>query len=121
MRGDCNDVCYPGLCRDFCDRVLRLRDPSRIQGQVILTIFLFWLALSAVILIAAIFPGFFGAIGELFGFVLTTKFVFFLGSFLLLAFSLMLSVVVAKQAASIKNLTQRLAIVENERYRGDDD
>lgn len=91
------------------------------KGKLSLRYSFFWLSLSVVILIAAIFPGFIGAIGELFGFVLTTNFVFFLGLFLLLAFSLMLSVVVTKQAASIKNLTQRLAIVEKELYRGDDD
>ena len=91
------------------------------KGKLSLRYSFFWLSLSVVILIAAIFPGFIGAIGELFGFALTTNFVFFLGLFLLLAFSLMLSVVVTKQAASIKNLTQRLAIVEKELYRGDDD
>lgn len=64
-----------------------------------------WLSLSVIILIAAIFPGSIGAIGELFGFVLNTNFVFFLDLFLLLAFSLMLSVIVTKQAASIKDLT----------------
>ena len=91
------------------------------KGKLSLRYSFFWLSLSVGILIAAIFPGFIGAIGELFGFVLTTNFVFFLGLFLLLAFSLMLSVVVTKQAASIKNLTQRLAIVEKELYRDDDD
>lgn len=84
------------------------------KGKLSLRYSFFWLALSVVILIAAIFPGFIGAIGELFGFVLTTNFVFFLGLLLLLAFSLMLSVVATKQAVSIKNLTQRLAIVEKE-------
>lgn len=84
------------------------------KGQLSLRYSFFWLSLSVGILIAAIFPGFIGAIGELFGFVLTTNFVYFLGLFLLLAFSLMLSVVVTKQAACIKNLTQRLAIVEKE-------
>lgn len=84
------------------------------KGNLSLRYSLFWLALSVAILIAAIFPGFIGAIGEFFGFVLSTNFVFFLGLFLLLAFSLMLSVVATKQAVSIKNLTQRLAIVEKE-------
>lgn len=58
--------------------------------------------MSVVILIAAIFLGFIGAIGEWFGFVLTTNFVFFLVLFLLLAFSLMLSVVVAKRGRASK-------------------
>lgn len=71
------------------------------KGKLSLRYFFFWLSLSVVILIAAISPGFIGAIGELFGFVPTTHFVFFLGLFLLLAFSLMLSVVVTKQTASI--------------------
>ena len=84
------------------------------KGNLSLRYSLFWLALSVAILIAAIFPGFIGAIGEFFGFVLSTNLVFFLGLFLLLAFSLMLSVVATKQAVSIKNLTQRLAIVEKE-------
>lgn len=84
------------------------------KGKLSLRYSFFWLSLSAVILIAAIFPGSIGAIGELFGFVLTTNFVFFLNLFLLLAFSLMLSVIAMKQAASIKDLTQRLAIIEKE-------
>lgn len=48
---------------------------------------------------------------------LTTNFVFFLGLFLLLAFLPMLSVIATKQAANIKNLTQRLAIIEKEIVR----
>lgn len=84
------------------------------KGRLSLKYSFFWLLLSVLILIAAFFPGFIGTVGELLGFVLTTNFVFFLGLFLLLAFSLMLSVVVSKQASSIKNLTQRLAVVEKE-------
>ena len=100
-----------------CDCVLRLRDPSRIQGKLSLRYSFFWLSLSVVILIAAISSGFIGAIGDLFGSVLTTNFVFFLGLFLLLAFLPMLSVIATKQAANIKNLTQRLAIIEKEIVR----
>ena len=74
------------------------------KGKLPLRFSFFWLSLSVIILIAAIFPGSIGAIGELFGFVLNTNFVF-LDRFLLLAFSLMLSVIVTKQAASIKDLT----------------
>ena len=87
------------------------------KGKLPLRFSFFWLSLSVIILIAAIFPGSIGAIGELFGFVLNTNFVFFLDLFLLLAFSLMLSVIVTKQAASIKDLTWRLAIIEKEIVR----
>ena len=96
------DCVSSSLC---CDCVLRLRDLSRIQGQVALTLFLFLAVLVGDNPHRCIFPGSIGAIGELFGFVLNTNFVFFLDLFLLLAFSLMLSVIVTKQAASIKDLT----------------
>lgn len=87
------------------------------KGKLSLRDSFFWLSLSVVILIAAISSGFIGAIGDLFGSVLTTNFVFFLGLFLLLAFLPMLSVIATKQAANIKNLTQRLAIIEKEIVR----
>ena len=87
------------------------------KGKLSLRYSFFWLSLSVVILIAAISSGFIGAIGDLFGSVLTTNFVFFLGLFLLLAFLPMLSVIATKQAANIKNLTQRLAIIEKEIVR----
>lgn len=87
------------------------------KGKLSLRYSFFWLSLSVVILIAAISSGFIGAIGDLFGSVLTTNYVFFLGLFLLLAFLPMLSVIATKQAANIKNLTQRLAIIEKEIVR----
>ncbi len=88
-----------------CDCVLRCVIRLVSKGKLPLRYSFFWLSLSVIILIAAIFPGSIGAIGELFGFVLNTNFVFFLDLFLLLAFSPMLSVIVTKQAASIKDLT----------------
>ena len=62
------------------------------KGKLPLRFSFFWLSLSVIILIAAIFPWFHWS---------NWRIVWFL----LLAFSLMLSVIVTKQAASIKDLT----------------
>ena len=45
-----------------------------------------------------------------------SNFVFLVGIIILLAIALSLSVVVSKQVLSIKNLTQRIAILEKEAH-----
>lgn len=100
-----------------CDCVLRLRDPSRIQGQVVLTLFLFLAFFVGGNPHRCDFLRFHWCNWRFVRFRVDHEFVFFLGLFLLLAFLPMLSVIATKQAANIKNLTQRLAIIEKEIVR----
>ena len=84
------------------------------RERLLLKYSLLWLLLSIVILICALFPGPLYSLASGLGFVLTSNFVFLLGLFFLMLIGLSLSVIVSKQTTSIKNLTQRLAIVEEE-------
>ncbi|WP_368286071.1 DUF2304 domain-containing protein [Enorma massiliensis] len=84
------------------------------RERLLLKYSLLWLLLSIVILICAVFPGPLYSLASGLGFTLTSNFVFLLGLFFLMLIGLSLSVIVSKQTTSIKNLTQRLAIVEEE-------
>lgn len=84
------------------------------RERLLLKYSLLWLLLSVVILICAVFPGSLYSLASGLGFTLTSNFVFLLGLFFLMLIGLSLSVIVSKQTTSIKNLTQRLAIVEEE-------
>lgn len=84
------------------------------RERLLLKYSLLWLLLSIVILICAVFPRPLYSLASGLGFTLTSNFVFLLGLFFLMLIGLSLSVIVSKQTTSIKNLTQRLAIVEEE-------
>lgn len=84
------------------------------RERLLLKYSLLWLLLSIVILICAVFPGPLYSLTSGLGFTLTSNFVFLLGLFFLMLIGLSLSVIVSKQTTSIKNLAQRLAIVEEE-------
>lgn len=75
---------------------------------------LIWLCLGIFMLVCAVFPAPLFAIGSFFGFATSSNFVFACVVFFLLLACLLLSSIVSKQAIAIKNLTQRLAIVERE-------
>ena len=75
---------------------------------------LLWLTLAVVIMFCSLFPQLLFSITGLFGFATASNFIFLVGFFFLLAISLSLSIIVSKQANSIKNLTQRLALLEYE-------
>ena len=67
-------------------------------------------------LVCAIFPGVVYVLSDLTGIMTPSNFVFLVGIIILLAIALSLSVVVSKQVLSIKNLTQRIAILEKEAH-----
>ena len=85
-----------------------------VRGKLMLRYSLIWMALSLVLIICAVFPAPISWISAIFGFGLSSNFIFLLGLFLLMVFSLSLSVIASKEAEGIKNLAQRLAIVESE-------
>ncbi|HIR91272.1 MAG TPA: DUF2304 domain-containing protein [Candidatus Limicola stercorigallinarum] len=90
--------------------IVRLVARERLQ----LKYSLLWLMLGILLLAAALFPDTIFALSERLGFETPSNFIFFVGLFCLLAIALSLSVIVSKQALMIKNLTQRLALVDYE-------
>lgn len=93
---------------------------------------LLWLTLAVAIMLCSLFPQLLFGISSVFGFTAASNFIFLLGFFFLLVIALSLSMVVSRQEASIKNLTQRLALLEysnsaslalddNENQAGDND
>ena len=84
------------------------------REQLLLKYSLLWLLLAVILLIAAIFPKSLFSLSELFGFETTSNFIFGVGLFCLLAITWSLSVIVSKQTIKLKNLTQRLALIEHD-------
>lgn len=84
------------------------------KGRLLLKYSLLWLILCLAMLICAIFPGVVYALSDLTGITAPSNLVFLVGIAILLAIALSLSVVVSKQVLSIKNLSQRIAILEKE-------
>lgn len=84
---------------------------------------LLWLAFGVTVLVLALMPGPLFALGRMLGFETTSNFIFFTGFIFMLLIALSLSAIVSKQAVAIKNLTQRIAIIECEIdcSRGDHD
>lgn len=103
-------VCLGVASVMFCFFVLRLVA----TGKLLLKYSLLWLLLCFALLFCAIFPSAVYSISEFFGILAPSNFVFLVGIALLFAVALSLSVVVSKQVDSIKNLTQRVAILEKE-------
>ena len=75
---------------------------------------LLWLTLAVVIMLCSLFPQLLFSITGVLGFETASNFIFLVGFFFLLAICLSLSMIVSKQVASIKNLTQRIALMEYE-------
>ena len=84
------------------------------KEQLLLKYSLLWVVLAFVLLLCAIFPDAIFRLSSLLGFVTASNFVFFAGLFCLMAIALSLSVIVSKQTLKIKNLTQRIALIEYE-------
>lgn len=84
------------------------------RGRLLLRYSLLWLALAVVVIVCAVFPSISFGLAYALGFVAPSNFIFFAGFFFLLLISLSLSSIASKQALSIKNLVQRLALVEKE-------
>lgn len=75
---------------------------------------LLWLVLAFTMLLCALFPKPIFNIATILGFEAPASFIFFAGLILLLLISLSLSSIVSKQMIAIKNLTQRIALLEHE-------
>lgn len=88
------------------------------RGKLLLKYSLLWLFLSFLMLICAVFPGLVYRVSELVGFGIPSNFIFFGTIIILLAIVLSLSVAVSRLLLSVKNLTQRLAILEHDIANG---
>ncbi len=84
------------------------------KEKLMLRYSLLWLALAFVMILCAIFPGPVFEVARLFGFLTASNFIFVVGFVFLLLIALSLSSVISKQTTSIKNLTQRIALLEKE-------
>lgn len=84
------------------------------KEKLMLRYSLLWLALAVVLILCAVFPGPVFEVAKLFGFLTASNFIFVLGFVFLLLIALSLSAVISKQTTSIKNLTQRIALLEKE-------
>ena len=88
------------------------------RGKLLLKYSLLWLFLSFLMLICVVFPRLVYRVSELVGFGIPSNFIFFGTIIVLLAIVLSLSVAVSRLLLSVKNLTQRLAILEHDIANG---
>ena len=96
----------------FCITLLLYVSRLVAQEKLMLKYSLLWLVLAVVLFLAALFPNALFALASLFGFASPSNFIFVIGFFCLIAISLSLTVIVSKQALRIKNLVQRIALLE---------
>lgn len=75
---------------------------------------LLWLALVVTLLIVSLFPGPICWLSSLFGFVTSANFIFVAGFIFVILILLSLSMTASRQAIAIKNLTQKIALLEKE-------
>ena len=99
-----------GSCLLLATYVVHLVKHERLQ----LRYSLLWLVLAIAMLLCALFPRPLFSIAAILGFEAPASFIFFAGLILLLLISLSLSSIVSKQMNSIKNLTQRIALLEHQ-------
>lgn len=83
------------------------------RGKLLLKYSLMWLFLGLAMFFCAVFPGAVSYLAQLTGFITSANFVFLIAIAVLLAIALSLSVVVSRLLISIKNLTQRIALLES--------
>lgn len=83
------------------------------REKLLLKYSLLWLALAIILLVFALFPGALFVLAYALGFEAPANFIFFIGLFCLMAITLSLTVIVSKQTLKIKNLTQRIALIEH--------
>ena len=84
------------------------------RERLLLKYSLLWLVLCIALLFVALFPQVLFGLSEALGFEAPSNFIFFVGFFCLMAIVLSLSVIASKQTLKIKNLTQRIALIEYE-------
>ena len=75
---------------------------------------LLWLVMASILLLVSLFPEPLFGLAGFFGFAASSNFIFAAGFVFLLVICLALTSIVSKQTVSIKNLAQRIAILENE-------
>lgn len=75
---------------------------------------LLWLFLAVSVFVCSLAPSMLFEVSQFFGFATPSNFIFFCASLVLLLISLNLSSIVSKQMISIKNLTQKIALLEHE-------
>lgn len=83
------------------------------RGSLLLRYSLLWFFLGLATLICAVFPEPVFGLAHLLGFNAPSNFILFVAVFFLLAICLSLSVIVSRQQMKLKDLVQRLALVES--------
>ena len=84
-----------------------------VSGKLQLKYSLLWLALVLVLLLSALFPQPLCFLSSAMGFATPSNFIF-LGFVFVILIMLSLSLIASKQADAIKNLTQRVALLEKD-------
>lgn len=82
---------------------------------------LLWLVLAITTMICSLFPELLFEVSKAFGFAAPSNFIFLLGFFFLLIITLSLSVIASEQAVCIKDLVQKIALLDYEVYGQLDD
>lgn len=108
-------ICAAVFFFGFLAYVLRLVSRGKLQ----LKYSLLWILLCVVILVCDAFPEIIFCFSELLGFITASNFMFIVAIVLLLAICLSLSIVVSRLVVAVKNLTQRVAILEKELETGE--
>ena len=85
-----------------------------IRGKLLLRYSLLWMMLAAVLLVCAVFPQPLSVLSAFFGFATLSNFIYVVGFVFVLLIVFSLSVIVSKQTVAIKNLTQKIALLEKE-------
>lgn len=84
------------------------------KGKLLLKYSLLWIFLCSVVLICDLFPGIVYFVSDAVGFVTPSNFTFLVAIVLLLLICLSLSVAVSRHVMAVKNLTQRVALLEKQ-------
>lgn len=87
------------------------------KERMLLKYSLLWLALVLILLVCALFPEIVFILSDALGFETPSNFIFVVGFFCLMAICLSLSIIVSGQTIKIKNLTQRIALIEFDEAR----
>ncbi len=86
------------------------------QKKLNLQYTLTWLALLFFILLVTLFPALLGALTSLMGIALPINTIFFLGFVFTLVIIYRLTIAISKQSEQIKELTQKIALMEKEKH-----
>lgn len=84
------------------------------KGKLLLKYSLLWIFLCSVVLICDLFPSIVYFVSDAVGFVTPSNFTFLVAIVLLLMICLSLSVAVSRHVMAVKNLTQRVALLEKQ-------